>query len=188
MGLREAITKDARRILEKLYEDPELAMPNHAGRPGEKCHLGRAKDVETLFGPITLRRNYFYCESSDEGRAPLDDALGLVNGYSPSVVRLSNRAAARTGYGAASSDLAALANIHLDGRQIQRLVNLAAPLVAAQRDQVRLARDLSSDPIRPQVHGEPELRALRGDQRCGEIDQALDLFAVELHVGHRGQV
>jgi hypothetical protein len=148
MGLREAITKDARRILERLYQDPDLTMPNHAGRPAEKCHPGRAKEVETLFGPITLRRNYFYNESTDEGRAPLDDALGLVNGYSPSVVRLSNRAAARMGFAAASSDLAAMANVYLDGRQIQRLVNLAAPLVAVQRQHVRLARDAKSDPIR----------------------------------------
>jgi len=147
MGLREAITKDARRILEELYQDPELTMPNHAGRPGEKCHQGRAKDVETLFGPITLRRNYFYCESTNEGRAPLDDALGLVNGYSPSVVRLANRAAARTGFAGASADLVAMAQVQLDGRQIQRLVNLAAPLVAAQRAQVRLAKDWSVDAI-----------------------------------------
>lgn len=147
MGLREAIMKDARRILERLYQDPDLTMPNHAGRPGEKCHLQRAKDVETLFGTITLRRKYFYHESSDEGRAPLDEALGLVNGYSPSVVRLANRAAARTGFAAASSDLAAMANVQLDGRQIQRLVNLVAPLVAGEREHVRLPRDAQSDPV-----------------------------------------
>ena len=147
MGLRAAITKDARRLLEGLYQDPDLTMPNHAGQPGEKCHRGREKDVETIFGPITLRRNYFYRESTDEGRAPLDEALGLVNGFSPTLVRLANRAAARTGFAAAESDLAAMANVQLDGRQIQRLVNLAAPLVAAQRAQVRRPKDLSSDPI-----------------------------------------
>ena len=69
-NLREAITKDARRILEQLYQDPDLTMPNHAGQLGEKCHPGRAKEVETLFGPITLRRKYFYNESTDAGRAP----------------------------------------------------------------------------------------------------------------------
>lgn len=147
MGLREAIAKDARRLLEGLYQDPDLTMPNHAGRPGEKCHRGRAKAVATIFGPITLRRNYFYCESTDAGRAPLDEALGLVHGFSPTLVRLANRAAARTGFAAAESDLAAMANVQLDGRQIQRLVHLAAPLVAAQRAQVRRPKDLSSDPI-----------------------------------------
>jgi len=147
LGLREAITKDARRLLEGLYQDPDLTMPNHAGQPGEKCHRGRAKDVATIFGPITLRRNYFYRESSDEGRAPLDDALGLVHGFSPTLVRLANRAAARMGFAAAESDLAALANIQLEGRQIQRLANLAAPLVAAQRAHVRRPKDLSAEPI-----------------------------------------
>jgi hypothetical protein len=147
LGLREAITKDARRLLEGLYQDPALKMPNHAGQPGEKCHRGRAKDVATIFGTITLRRNYFYRESSDEGRAPLDEALGLVHGFSPSLVRLANRAAARMGFTAAESDLAAMANIQLDGRQIQRLVNLAAPLVAAQRAQVRHPKDARAEPI-----------------------------------------
>jgi len=61
-------------------------MPNYAGQLGEKCHPGRAKEVETLLGPITLRQRYFYNESTDACRAPLDDALGLVNGHSPSVV------------------------------------------------------------------------------------------------------
>ena len=147
MGLREAITKDARRLLEGLYQDPDLTMPDHAGRPGEKCHRGREKVVETIFGPVTLRRNYFYCESTDEGRAPLDEALGLVQGYSPSVVRLANRAAARTGFAAAAADLSAMANVQLDGRQIQRLVNLAAPLVAAQRAQLRRPRDCGGEAI-----------------------------------------
>lgn len=44
MGLREAITKDARRTLGELYQNPNLTMLNYAGRPGEKCHQGRAKD------------------------------------------------------------------------------------------------------------------------------------------------
>lgn len=147
LGLREAITKDARRALEALLQDPGLAMPDQAGQPGEKRHAQRSRKVETLFGPITLRRDYFYCESSGKGRAPLDEALGLVNGYSPTLVRLASRAAARMGFEHASQDLAAMANIHLDGRQIQRLVNLVAPQVAAQREQIRDRKDLSPDPI-----------------------------------------
>lgn len=147
LGLREAITKDARRALEALYQDPGLSVPDQICRPGEKCHALRPKQVETLFGPITLQRAYFYCEETDEGRAPLDEALGLVNGYSPSLVRLASRAAARMGFESASEDLAAIANLHLDGRQIQRLVNLAAPRVAVQRDQLKDAKDLKPDRI-----------------------------------------
>jgi hypothetical protein len=144
LGLREAIMKDARRALETLYQTADLTIPDQARRPGEKCHAQRPKDVQTLFGPISLRRDYFYCEATGTGRAPLDEALGLVHSYSPALVRLACRAAARMGFEQASQDLAALANVQLEGRQIQRLANLAAPAVAAQRE---LARDASGEPI-----------------------------------------
>lgn len=147
LGLREAIMKDARRVLESLYQTAELSLPDQAGRPGEKRHAERPKEVQTLFGPITLRRDYFYCEATGEGRVPLDSALGLVHSYSPALVRLASRAAARLGFEHASQDLAALANIHLEGRQIQRLVNIVAPAVAAQRETAQDAKDASREAI-----------------------------------------
>ena len=99
LGLRAAIMKDARKVLETLYAHAPLSMPDQEGRQGEKRHVRRPKTVETLFGPITLHRDYFYQEASGKGRAPLDEALGLINGYSPALVRLCDRAAARMGYG-----------------------------------------------------------------------------------------
>jgi hypothetical protein len=146
-GLREAIMKDGRSVMEWLYEQAPSSAPGHARRPGEKCHVDRPKEVETLFGPITLRRDYFYSEETDLGRAPVDEALGLINGFSPALVRLVCRAAARLGYAQAGQDLAALANIHIEGRQIQRLVNLAAPLVAAQRAQLKVLPQPNTAPI-----------------------------------------
>jgi len=101
-------------------------------RPGEKCHSGRRKPVQTIFGEIWLERRYFYHQASHTGRAPLDEALGLRNGFSPGLVRLAARAAAREGYEAASQDLLELAEIRLEGRQIQRLVHWVGPDIAAQ--------------------------------------------------------
>jgi hypothetical protein len=147
LGLREAIGKDARRILEALYVDPNLTIPDGQGRPGEKRHPARPKTVQTLFGPITLRRTYFYREDIDQGRAPLDEALGLIDGYSPALVRLADRAAARMGYENASADLAALANVQVEGRQIQRLVNRTAAGVAKQRPALKGDKDGSSIPV-----------------------------------------
>lgn len=147
LGLRTAIMKDARQVLETLYAHAPLSTPGQDGRPGEKRHAWRPKTVETLFGPITLHRDYFYQEASGQGRAPLDEALGLINGYSPALVRLCDRAAARMGYENASQDLAVLANLHIEGRQIQRLANLTAPQVAQQRSRVKEGKDLSRDPI-----------------------------------------
>ncbi len=132
LGLREALFKDGRRLLEALYNAPDLRVPDNASRPGEKCHPGRSKEIQTLFGAIQVRRHYFYHPATQTGRFPLDQALGLVHSFSPGLVRLAARAAAQEGYEAASQDLLAQAGVVLDGRQIQRLVNLIAPAVGRQ--------------------------------------------------------
>ncbi|MBU6401240.1 MAG: ISKra4 family transposase [Verrucomicrobia bacterium] len=130
VGLREALFKDAAHLLEQLYNDPTLPVPEDAPRPGEKCHARRVKEMLTLFGWVKLGRNYYYDPRTDQGRAPLDEALGLVESYSPAVVRLADRAAARLGYEAAQADLKDLAGLQLEGRQIQRLVGVSAPALA----------------------------------------------------------
>jgi hypothetical protein len=132
LGLREALFKDGRALLERLYNQTGLSVPHNASRPGEKCHPERSKDIHTLFGTIAVCRDYFYRPETKSGRAPLDQALGLVHSFSPALVRLAARAAAKEGYESASQDLLAQAGVSLEGRQIQRLVNLIAPGVATQ--------------------------------------------------------
>jgi hypothetical protein len=135
LGLREALLKDGRALLEKLYNQAGLNVPDNTSRCGEKCHPQRSKGMHTLFGVITVRRNYFYDPRTNTGRCPLDRALGLVQSFSPGMVRLAARAAAKEGYESASQDLLAQAGVSLEGRQIQRLVNLIAPGVAAQLEE-----------------------------------------------------
>jgi hypothetical protein len=134
LGLREALFKDGRHLLETLYNQPDLRVPDDASHPGEKCHADRAKEIDTLFGTIEIKlgRKYFYDPATNTGRFPLDQALGLVHSFSPALVRLAARAAAKEGYESASEDLRAQAGVSLEGRQIQRLVNLIAPALAVQ--------------------------------------------------------
>jgi hypothetical protein len=141
LGLRAALLKDGRKLLEQLYHPDGLDVPDDASRPGEKCHPQRAKPVATLFGPIQVCRNYYYRPAGQTGRFPLDQALGLVHSFSPALVRLAARAAAKEGYASASEDLLAQAGVAIEGRQIQRLVNLVAPPVAAQLVQGQDRRD-----------------------------------------------
>ena len=122
--------KDGRHLLEQLYSQTELLIPENVGRPGEKCHPNRKLRLHSIFGILELARNYFYAPAEGTGRFPLDEALGLVESFSPALVRLSARAAAREGYEGASQDLAALAGISMEGRQIHRLVNQIGPTVA----------------------------------------------------------
>jgi hypothetical protein len=135
LGLRAALLKDGRTLLERLYQPAGLTVPDDASQPGEKCHPQRAKEVATLFGPIQVRRNYYYRPESQTGRCPLDQALGLVHSFSPALVRLAARAAAKEGYESASEDLLVQAGVAIEGRQIQRLVNLVAAQVAEQLEQ-----------------------------------------------------
>ena len=132
LGLREALLKDGRRLLGEFLQSLEETLPPVIAQKGQKRHADRPRQVETIFGPVELRRDYLYSAAKHAGRAPLDEALGLFNASSPGLVRLVSRAAARQGYEAASDDLGELAGIHIDGRQIQRLVADSGPRMAAQ--------------------------------------------------------
>lgn len=130
MGLRAAMNRDLCRVLEDLLNDPGLVVPEDQGRPGEKLHPGRAKQMETIFGLLQLRRNYYFPAGEEEnGRAPLDEALGLLNSYSPGLVRMICRVGARESFVAGEQDLKALAGVEVQSRQIQRVVNLVGPSV-----------------------------------------------------------
>jgi len=54
LGLRPALLKDGRRLLQGLLESNTLNIPDNACRPGEKCHSHRPILVDTLFGSIKL--------------------------------------------------------------------------------------------------------------------------------------
>jgi len=139
-GLRIALHKDGCRLLEALLCDPNLEIEGHQCRPGERCPPDRAKDMETVLGTVPLHRAYFYQTGSGEeeshGRFPLDEALGLINGYSPTMAKLMCRAGAMaSGYEAASADLKAYAGLEVEGRQIQRMVNLKGTEIQAHARQ-----------------------------------------------------
>jgi hypothetical protein len=144
LGLRRALLQDGRYLLEQLLVEAGASLADNTSGSGEKCHPERTKPVQTIFGEIELHRRYFYHATHHTGRVPLDEALGLINGFSPGLVRLSARAAAREGYEAASQDLLALAGIKIEGRQIQRLVNFAGPDIAAQ---LTLGQSTDTEPV-----------------------------------------
>ena len=127
LGLREAIHKDGRAIMEGLLNDPALTVANDHAMEGERGYRDRPKVIETLFGPVELRRNYYHGATGMPGRAPLDDALGLIEGYSPALARLMCRSGGQSPFEAASGDLLAYGGIKVEGRAIQRMVNLVAP-------------------------------------------------------------
>ena len=129
-GLRVALQMDGRALLEGLLSDPGLSVPEDEPRPGEKTFQGRERTVQSLFGPLTLRRRYYYDESKAPGacgRCPLDKALGLMDDFTPALARLCARAGAQAPFGEASDDLREMAGVHVSGRQVQRLMQTLGP-------------------------------------------------------------
>jgi len=130
-----ALKHDAARWVEQLLNDPALAFKNNQPQADEENYGQRPKAVLISLGWITLRRSYYYSATRGEGRFPLDAALGLVESYSPGVVRWACRAAALAGsYQAASQDLLTYAGLEIDARQIQHLVAQMAPAMNRWRE------------------------------------------------------
>ena len=135
LGLREALLKDGRALLQSFLQEQahaSAALPAVVPAVGEKRFANRPRHIATLFGSVEICRDYFYSAAEHAGRAPFDEALALTNGASPGLVRLVSRAAARQPYQSASDDLLALAGITCEARQIQRLVGQSGPKMAAK--------------------------------------------------------
>jgi hypothetical protein len=148
LGLREAIFRDLCQVLEELLNDPMLPVPEDASRPGEKCHPDRPKQMLTLFGPVRLSRNYYHAAAEQAGRVPLDQALGLWEGYSPGVLRLVGRAAARFPFETAADELKAYCGLEVEGRQMQRILQDMGPKVREVQQQLPpFKHDSGSIPI-----------------------------------------
>jgi hypothetical protein len=148
VGLREAVFRDLCAILEELLNDPALPVPQDHAQPGEKCHVGRAKEFLSLFGPVPLHRNYYHSATKETGRAPLDQALGLWAGFSPGVLRVLCRLAARFPFEIAATEFQAYCGLEVQGRQIQRIAQEMGPLVCQTQQQLPpFKHDTGSIPV-----------------------------------------
>lgn len=126
-GLREALLKDGRCLLEEPLNDPTLPVAGDVSRVGEKCTRGVQRQVASVFGLLRLRRNYYYTPGSGGGRYPLDQALGLIGGVTPMLARLMTRAGAQSGFAGAAEDLRVYGGLEVEGRQIHRLLQHTGP-------------------------------------------------------------
>jgi hypothetical protein len=134
LGLRRVLLLDGARLLEELLATAiscgdQATVP----QPGEKVYHRRGRTVETVLGAVRLERAYFYSAARQEGRAPVDEALGLLDGYSPGLAKLMCRIAAQQSYELAAADLLAYGGIAVEGRAIQRMANRMGPPMHATR-------------------------------------------------------
>lgn len=124
-GLLRALMRDGCQILQEFFRQhiPECA---HQRQSGERHYRGRHLEVHSVLGKFSLWRDYFY--DGQQGRAPLDEQLGLQNGNTPGLQRLMARAGAMSGsFELASEDLKAYSRLDVPGRSIQRMAAVIGP-------------------------------------------------------------
>lgn len=127
--LRAALLEDGRRLLEGLLA--QVPVAEVALQPGQRCHRDRACEVLSIFGPVTLRRDYYH-PPGPEGGFPLDRVLGIIGGCTPGAARMLGRTAAQLPFVESSQQVQALAGLTVDPSQIQRLVQLLGPPAQAR--------------------------------------------------------
>ncbi len=126
-GLLHALMRDGCQILEAFFKQhvPDCAQQR---RDGERHYRQRHLRVHSVLGKFSLWRDYFY--NGKQGRAPLDEQLGLEDGNTPGLQRLMSRAGAMSGsFELASEDLRIYSHLEVPGRSIQRMASVIGPEV-----------------------------------------------------------
>jgi hypothetical protein len=128
-GLRKLLLENGARFIELLFNSEDLLVPGDERLCGEKRMGKPPRTVLTVFGPIRLLRNGYYNPKESSCRYPLDEALLLVEGFTPSAAKLAGRCAGDDSFAEAGENLKALAGIHIEPRRIQRLVQAVGPVL-----------------------------------------------------------
>ena len=120
-GLRNASNHACRDVVESLLNTPGLRVPSDEPQAAERRVGGVKRSIHTLFGTVSIRRNWYKAPPDSDGRFPLDTALGLVDGYTPALASLICRDAAKEPFALAGQDFLAHTGLEVDARQFQRL-------------------------------------------------------------------
>lgn len=161
-----------RQIFQGLLDDASLPVPEDERRPGEKLISGQKRRVQTVFGSIEATRNGYYNADTKSSRYPLDEAIELMDGFTPAAAKLVCRASAREPFKTASEDIEAYTGIHIESRRFQRLVQRLGPVVSAamaaeakseeKAPVMYVSGDGTGVPLRPE-----ELKGRKGRQEDG---------------------
>ena len=171
-GLQEVFLSAGRQIFQGLLNDASLHVPEDEKKAGEKLLSKQKRSVQTIFGSIEITRNGYYNAKTKSSRYPLDEAIELMDGFTPSAAKLVCRASAREPFKTASEDIEAYTGIHIESRRFQRLVQrlgpvvndaLAAEPVSGKKVPVMyISGDGTGVPLRPE-----ELKGRKGKQADG---------------------
>ena len=122
--LRTAIFKPANALIGFLLQTAaDRIDAGYQPKKGQQRKGRQTIEVNGIFGSFTLERDYYYHPGKKEGHYPADAALGLEGGNTPALARLvCLEGADESSFQKAQNHLEETGGIHVDARQIQRLV------------------------------------------------------------------
>jgi hypothetical protein len=138
LAIRTAMTRLGGRLLEDL-----LAADDGYRGPRADCQAGheavlvsyRAKTIDTVLGPVMVRRAWYHCGACGHGLAPRDRELGTERAsMSPGLAKMTARTAAAVPFARASGLLTELAGIDLTAKRIERRAEADGTAAAAALD------------------------------------------------------
>jgi hypothetical protein len=134
------------------------ADPGHRG-PRAECGRGhqaefvayRDKVIDTVLGPVTLRRAWYHCARCRHGLAPRDAELGVAGAsMSPGLAAMTSRAGAAVPFARAAGLLEDLAGVHLTVKRVERAAEASGTAQAtSSRARARLIARRKLAPLPP---------------------------------------
>ncbi len=123
LALRETSQRACCKVLEGVLNAPSVKIPDDAPHDQERCMNKVHRTIHTLFGPVEVNRRWLKAPKS-EGRFPFDDAIGLIDGHTPTLTTLMCRCSAEGSFGKAQVSFHQYTGLEIDARQFQRVVGL----------------------------------------------------------------
>jgi hypothetical protein len=136
LAIRTAMTRLGASLLGQL-----LATDTGHRSPRIDCGAGhwaefvayRSRTIDTVLGPVDVRRAYYHCSACKRGVVPRDGHLGVAGAsLSPGLRKMTARAAAAEPFAAAAHLLAELAGIRLHTKRIERCAEADGAAAAAR--------------------------------------------------------
>ena len=138
LAIRTAMTKLGAALLEDL-------LATDAGHRGHRVDCGtghqaqfisyRPKALDTVLGPIELRRAYYHCTDCHAGVVPRDAELGVAGtSLTPGLAAMVDRVGAAVPFAAGRDLLAELAGVELSTKRVERRAEADGRALAAAID------------------------------------------------------
>jgi hypothetical protein len=138
---------------EALSADPGYRGPRaDCGSGHEAVFTGyRDKVIDTMLGPVALRRAWYHCAHCEQGFAPRDAELGVAGqSMSPGLAAMTAKAGAAVPFTRAAGLLEDLAGVRLTVKRVERAAEASgAALAAASRTAAALVARRKLAPLPP---------------------------------------